>query len=247
MMSFLRRVGFVLLAALPATALAQDAGNGFLFGSPAGAVTLRGGWDVARAGGDLFAFTTSQLTLNRSDFSSPNIGMDVTVHLFGRTSLTVSGDFAGMSKKSEFRNFIDNNNAPIEQITKFRRVPLSVSVKQYLTSPGREVGKFAWIPSRAAFFVGAGGGAQYYKFEQDGDFIDFQNNMDVFHDTFKSDGWAPSAHALAGFDYTLSPRWAITTEARYTWSRADLSNDFSGFKPLDLSGFMTNVGLTVRF
>lgn len=247
MTSFSRSVALLLVALLPAAALAQDAGKGFLFGSPAGSVTLRGGWDVARAGGDLFSFTTSQLTLNRSDFSSPNFGGDIAVHLFGRTSLVLSGDVMEMNKKSEFRNFIDNNDAPIEQTTTFRRVPLSVSVKQYLTAPGRAIGKFAWIPSRAAFYVGAGGGAQYYSFAQDGDFIDFDNNMNVFHDTFKSDGWAPSVHALAGFDYTLSPRWAITTEGRYTWSHADLSNDFSGFRPLDLSGLMTNVGLTVRF
>jgi hypothetical protein len=246
MTSFSRGVAVVFLAALPATTLAQDAGKGFLFGTPMGSATLRAGWSAPRAGGDLFAFTTNQLTLNRGDFSSPDFGMDLSFHLFGRTELVVSGDYAGVTKKSEFRGFADNNELPIEQTTTFRRIPITATVKQYLTSTGRSIGKFAWIPSRAAVYVGAGGGAQYYRFQQEGDFIDF-DTMNVFPDVFKSEGWAPSAHVLTGFDYTLSPRWAVTTEARYTWSHANLSNDFSGFRPLDLSGFATNVGLTVRF
>jgi hypothetical protein len=236
----------VLLAAVPATALAQSAGNGFLFGTPAGSLTLRGGWAGARASGDLFAFTTNQLTLDRGDFSSPDVGLDLAFHAFRRTEIVLSTAYSGMSKKSEFRNYIDNNDLPIEQTTKFSRIPVTASIKQYLTSTGRSIGKFAWIPARAAVYVGAGGGAQYYRFEQTGDFIDF-NTLNVFPDEFKSEGWAPSAHVLAGFDYTLNPRWAITTEGRYTWSHADLSDDFSGFRPLDLSGFATNVGLTVRF
>lgn len=246
MMSFSRGIGLVLLTALPAAALAQGSGNGFLFGTPAGSATFRAGWAAPRAGGDLFSFTTNQLTLSRGDFSSPDGGMDLSFHLFRRTELMFSIDYSGMSRKSEFRKYIDNNDQPIEQTTSFRRIPLSVSVKQYLTSTGRSIGKFAWIPSRAAVYVGAGGGAQYYRFNQDGDFIDF-DTFNVFPDHFKSEGWAPTAHVLAGFDYTLSPRWAVTTEARYMWSHADLSNDFSGFRPLDLSGFATNVGLTVRF
>jgi len=245
-MSFSRIAGLTLLAALPAAAFGQDAGRGFLFGTPTGTVTFRGGWSAARAGGDVFAFTTDQLTLNRGDFSSPDVGMDVAFHAYKQTHIVVSGDFSGMRKKSEFRRFIDNNDAPIEQTTTFRRIPLMLTVKQYLTSTGRSIGQFAWIPTRAAVYVGAGGGAQFYRFEQQGDFIDF-DTMNVFPDHFKSEGWAPLAHVLAGFDYSLSPRFAVTTEGRYMWSHDDLSSDFSGFKPIDLSGFATNVGLTIRF
>jgi hypothetical protein len=246
MTSFARRVAFALVVALPAAAIGQSSGSGFLFGTPAGALTFHAGWSAARARSDLFTFTTNQLTLDRGDFSSPDFGMDVSFRVFRRTQLELSGDFSAMSKRSEFRDYIDNNDQPIEQTTRFRRVPVSVSVKQYLNSQGRSIGRFAWIPSRAAVYVGAGGGLQYYRFEQDGDFID-PDDLHVFSDTFKSEGWAPMAHLLAGFDYTLSPRLALTTEGRYVWSRADLSSDFSNFRPIDLSGFATTVGLTVRF
>lgn len=246
MRTFGTTTALCLALALPATAIAQDTGKGFLFGAPSGSVTLRGGWASATANSDLFRFTTQNLTLNRRDFSSLEGGIDLAIAVRRSTQILLSADVSGMNKQSEFRNFIDNNDAPIQQSTSFHRVPLTIAVKQYLTSPGQTIGRFAWIPSRAALFVGAGGGIEYYRFLQRGDFVDF-NTMDVFSDTFTSEGNTGTAIGFAGFDYTLAPRWAITTEERYSYARARLSNDFSGFQRLDLSGFSTSIGFTVRF
>ena len=122
---------------------------------------------------------------------------------------------------------------------------LTFGIKQYLTPTGRTVGKFAWIPARITPFVGAGAGVLHYRFHQSGDFVDFQT-MDVFAAQFTSAGWTPTAHAFASLDYSLGPRFALTSEARYLWSRAALSRDFSGFQKLDLSGLATTAGITVR-
>ncbi|HTE48082.1 MAG TPA: hypothetical protein VK636_22755 [Gemmatimonadaceae bacterium] len=235
-----------VLAAIPMAARAQDAGAGFLFEPPLGSLTIRGGWALARAHSDLFSFTTSQLSLNRGDFSSPSLGADLDFRILPRTSVVISAELSGMDKKSDFRGFIDNNDLPIEQTTSFRRIPVTLGVKQYLTSTGRSIGKFAWIPTRFAPYVGVAGGMMYYRFRQSGDFIDF-NTTSVFPDTYMSDGWALTTHAMAGVDYSLGARFALTTEARYLWSSAELSNDFSGFHALDLSGLSTTVGFSVRF
>lgn len=251
MSAFSRSIVLVAALALPATTRAQDTGKGFLFGTPIGSLTLSGGWAGARASSDLFAFTTRNLTVDRGDFSAPTFGADLAFRVHGRTQLVFSADATSMSKGSEFRDFIDNNDRPIEQTTSFRRVPLSVSVKQYLTTPGRSIGRLAWIPAQAAFYVGAGGGVQYYQFKQSGDFIVLDSTatdyLDVFNDEYVSKGWAPLGQALAGVDYTLTPRFALNVEGRYVWSSASLSRDFSGFQRLDLSGFTTTAGITVRF
>jgi hypothetical protein len=86
----------------------------------------------------------------------------------------------------------------------------------------------------------------FYKFRQDGDFINFQTN-DVFASTYASDGWAATGYGAAGIEYSLGPRFALTTEARYSWSSAKLSRDFEGFGNLDLSGLSTTAGFAVRF
>jgi hypothetical protein len=234
------------LAAIPLAARGQESGNGFLFGAPMGSVTLSGGWALASAHSDLFSYTTDLLTLKRRDFSSPAFGADLAFRLLPRTELVVSSSFSGMTKRSEFRGFIGSDHQPIEQKTTFNRTPVTVGVKQYLTSTGRSIGKFAWIPSRLAPYVGASGGAMYYQFRQEGDFINFQTT-DVFPSILASSGWTPVANAIAGVDYAIGPRFAITTEARYLWSSAELSQDFSGFQHLDLSGFMTTVGFSIRY
>jgi hypothetical protein len=233
----------VLLA--PPRAHAQDA-NGFFFRAPAGAVTFRGGFDRANAGSDLFAFATEQLTLKRRDFSSMTFATDVDYRMTPRLDLALGVSISKSTTPSEFRHWLDNNDRSIEQTTEFIRVPLTASLKAYLADPGRSVGHFAWIPSRYAPYVGAGGGVLWSRFEQSGDFIDFATTR-VFSDDFKSQGWTPTVQAFVGTDVSLNPRFAVTTEARYQWARSRLDRDFSGFDRIDLSGFALTAGISIRY
>jgi opacity protein-like surface antigen len=246
----LRRIAAIALvaAALPSIVSAQvAAGRGFLLGVPDGTITVRGGWALASAGSDIFSFTTDQLTINRRDFSSPLVGADLALRVSSRTDLVISATYSGMHKRTEVRGFIDNNDKPINQTTGFVRVPITASVKQYLTSRGRSIGQLAWIPSRFSAYVGAGVGATWYRFRQDGDWIDFRT-MDVFSAMMQSDGWTPAAHVLAGTEWSLGARTALVTEARYEYSHARLNaSDFSGFGPIDLSGFSTTAGIAIRY
>ena len=242
-----RRVALTLAcAALPAAVQAQTQGSGFLFGAPTGSFTLRGGYALALAGSDFFDFTTDELTLNRRDFSSAAFDAELAARVLPRTEIVFWSSYSGVRRPSEYRHFIDNNDQPIEQETVFRRVPLTVGVRQYLVSPGRAIGNLAWIPAQTAPYVSAGVGTMWYRFRQNGDFID-QQTMDVFRSTYESDGWTWAAHAALGLDYSLGARLALTGETRYLISRASLSRDFDGFDPLDLSGVSTMLGFTVRF
>ena len=234
-----------LVAAAPVAAQVGD-GNGFLIGTPRGTLSLRGGWALAAARSDVFNFTTEQLTLDRGDFSSPALEADLALRLGRRTDIVFSTAVAGTKKRSEFRKFIDNAGLPIEQRTTFFRVPVTLSVKQYLTDRGRSIGKLAWIPSRVSPYVGVGAGAVWHQLKQVGDFIDFKT-MDVFPGYLESKGWSGTAHAMVGGEFSISPRFAIVSEARYAWSKATLNGLFTGFEPIDLSGLSTTAGIAVRF
>jgi opacity protein-like surface antigen len=230
--------------ALPARA--QDSGDGFRFRAPTGSWSFRGGFAMPTANSDLFTFTTSNLTVNHSDFNAVEIGTDLAFTIAPRLDLTFDVSYAGMNKGSEFRNFVDNNGQPIEQSTSFARTPITVNARYYLMSRGRQVGRFAWVPARFAPYVGAGVGFMNYSFDQKGDFID-DSTMAVFPDEFRSTGWAPMAQALVGVEWSMGPGWALRTEARYLSASATPSSDFSGFHRIDLSGLTTSVGLFVRF
>jgi hypothetical protein len=231
----------------PADALAQWSGDGFLFRTPQWSVSIHAGVSVPRARSDVFSFTSEQLTVDRADFRSLALGVDLERRLVEGTHLVFSFDGARTSHDSEFREYIDNDDLPIEQTTKFSRVKVSVGVKQYLMKPGHSIGRLAWVPARIAPFVGAGAGALRYEFHQFGDFVDFQT-MEVFEAQFQSTGWTGTAHGRGGVDLSLTPRIALTAQGRYDWAKAaKLSSDFLGFDRIDLTGFSTTIGFTVRF
>jgi opacity protein-like surface antigen len=236
-----------LLAAAPGVH-AQSSGNGFLFRQPSVGLTLHGGYARANAGSDIFSFSRDNLTLGQGDFSGFDAGGAFAVRLTDRFDLSFGVDYAGRVADSEFRDWVDTDDRPIEQTTRFERVPVTASVKAYLTPRGRTIGSFAWVPSDLSPYVGVGAGTMWYRFTQQGDFVDFDtDNLEIFSDRLESSGWAPTAHALAGADLTLTPRLALTGELRYSWANAELSNSFEGFDPIDLSGSSATLGLTVRF
>jgi opacity protein-like surface antigen len=237
-------VASMLTAARPL--MAQGSGDGFRFQSPSGSWSLRGGFAMPSANSDLFSFTTSNLTVNRGDFSALELGADLSFTVSPRVDLVFDVSTSGMSKGSEFRNFVDNNQLPIQQTTSFQRIPLTVNARYYLSERGRQIGHYAWVPNRFVPYVGAGVGVMNYDFSQKGDFID-HTTLAVFPDAFHSSGWSSMGQILAGVEWSTSPGWALRTEARYLISSATPSNDFAGFHRIDLSGVTTSVGFFVRF
>jgi opacity protein-like surface antigen len=227
-------------------ARAQMAGNGFLFHRPYVRLGIRGGYSFARAGSDLFDFTTEQLTLNKKDFSGLSVGGSVAFAVAERLDLMFDAGYSRAQKGSEFRDLVDNNRLPIEQRTTFERVPFTVNLKYYLTAPGQSIGTAVWIPAKITPWIGAGGGLMKYRFTQDGDFVDFNNN-DVFSSTFETVDYASVFQGMAGVDYSLTTQLALTTEARLLYGKGQLDEDFGGFSKLDLSGVSASVGLSFRF
>lgn len=243
---FASALALTAVAGLVAPAGAQSSGDGFLFGRPRAALTVRGGYDRPFARGALFDETVDRLTLGRSAFGAASLNAELAIALSPRFDLALSGGYVGSSRGSEFRRFVDNDDLPITQTTTLRRVPLGAALKAYLAPRGREIGRFAWVPARVAPFVGAGGGAVYYRFGQRGSFVDFQT-LNVFDTEYASSGWAPAGFAFAGADWSLSPRLVVSGEVRYTAARGSLTGDFAPYDRINLSGASANVGLGVRF
>jgi len=244
-------LGTVLLMSVARPAVSQTRGDGFLFKTPNGSFSLRGGYAVANAGSDLFSEVTSILTLDKRDFSSVSFGGDISFSASPRFDLVFGADFSSATQDSEFRDLVEEVNGqdqPIRQSTSFKRLPLTASLKYYLTDRGRSIGQFAWIPSRYAPYVGVGGGTMWYRFRQNGDFVIDPETLEIRTQKLESSGWGPAAQGMAGVDYTLRPWIALTAEARYNWARASLNeNVYEGFDKIDLSGFAGSMGFRVRF
>jgi hypothetical protein len=240
----------LLSAATAATAQDQNAPSrpapDFLFGRPHGSIGVRGAWLFASANSDLYEFVQTHLTVDKKDWNAPMIGIDASWAVTSRIEIGFGLELSQAHTASEYRDFVDNQLLPINQETTLKERNIYGSVRFSLVPNGRSISRYAWVPRGFTPYVGAGAGALWYRFEQNGDFVDFAN-LDIFTDYFSSAGYAPSAHVFGGSDIQLYRILFLTVEGRYVWANATLDNDFIDFDPIDLGGFRLSTGINVRF
>lgn len=230
-----------LLMAAPAAAQ-----EGYMFGMPRASVSVHLGLARPVAEGEIFNFMTDQLTLDRDDFASATFGVDFGMRVHPQVDVLLGLGVAQSSQDSEFRDFVEDNDAAIRQTTELMRLPVTAGLKLHLLPRGRSLGRYAFIPARFSPYVGGGAGVMWYRLEQEGDFVDFET-LDIFTDHFQSDGATLTAHAFGGGDVWLTSKLAFNAEARYSWAEADLNDSFSDFERIDLSGWQVTAGITLRY
>ena len=218
----------------------------FMLGRPKGFLAVDGGFLFANAGSDVYDFVTKQLTLDKKAFNAPIVGLRLGALITPRLEVGVLVEQSRTSVTSEYRDFVDNNQLPITQTTGLQEYQVAANLRWSLVPSGRRISRFAWIPRTVTPFMGAGAGAIKYRFEQYGRFVDFQT-FKVFNSSFRSEGWAPSAHAFVGADLRVYRRIYVTGEARYTWSSAPLGEDFVDFDPISLAGVRVGGSLKLVF
>ena len=145
------------LLLLPSPTTAQASGQGFLFKQPTVQLAVHAGYTLARAGGPVLDFARNELTLNKRDFDASSWGLELAVRAQERLDIAFGVRFSRSEAGSEMRDWVDQDNLPIQQTTTFARVPVTVSTKFYLSDRGRAISQFVWIPEKWAPFVGAGG------------------------------------------------------------------------------------------
>ncbi|HSJ13375.1 MAG TPA: hypothetical protein VK939_03110 [Longimicrobiales bacterium] len=230
-----------LVLAVPAGA--QD---GFLFRAPALSVTLRATHAAPRAEGDVFDFMTGELTLDRGDFAAQGFGIDAAVSLHERFALVLGVTRVQATRTSDFRDWVGDDDLPIEQTTQLLQVPVTVSLRWYPLARGRSIATHAWIPARLVPYLQAGGGYQWYRLTQRGDFVDYET-LAIFRDDLRSSGSGALAQVAGGLEYWVTPRVGVNAEGRYGWGSADLHRAFAEFDRIDLSGYQAALGLSFRF
>jgi hypothetical protein len=224
----------------------EETNADFLFQESIGFLGFRVGGFYPRTNNDIFNFVTSELTLEKKDFRAFDVGVDFGFSLYERVDLVFSLDKSERSKNSEFRYFVDEIGLPITQTTTYSQQLLTIGFKYLLVPRGRQVGRYAWLPSRIVPFVSAGAGILSYTFKQHGDFVD-STTLEIFPAAFESSGTAPTIYLGGGADIRLFQAAYLTLDLRYSWAKHDMEGDFVGFDPIDLSGLRMTAGLQWHF
>lgn len=234
-----------LLLMVPASVQGQNAPD-FAIGQPRVSLGAHLGYGAVSGGSDLFSDTRELLTVEERDLDGPVFRAEATVRVSQRLDLALGLGHSRGEVASEFRNWVDLDDLPIEQTTTFSRTPFTVGARVYLVERGTNIGRFAWIPAPWAPYVGGGGGIMRYSFRQEGDWVDF-STQDIFQDTLEAEGTAGLFYLAAGADISMGPHVVLNGEARYHRGEGDVGRDFVGFDPIDLSGFQLTLGLAMRF
>lgn len=237
-------LGFSLASA--GQAAAQGQGDGFLFHQPTITVGVKGGYAVPGTSSEVFDLTFSELTVDESDFNAFSLSGEFAVRATDRLDIAIGVGWERSDTNSEYIDFVDQDEFPIQQSTVFTRVPATAGLKFYVTERGRRISRLAWIPNRIAPYLAGGGGLIWYEFQQVGDFVDFET-LEIFSDDFVSSGTSAMGYLGGGVDVSMGPRWLITAEGRYRFASAEMDEGFIGFDPIDLNGLTASAGISFRF
>lgn len=220
----------------------------FLFQEPKKYLGFRIGIFSPEADSGLFDKITEELTLSKSDFRSWDFGIDFGFNVHKRIDLVFSLDFSEQTKRSEFRDWVDELDLPITQSTKFSQRPLTAGIKYLIIPRGRKIGQYAWLPSPIVPYVSGGAGILHYEFRQNGDFIRFDTDPPRIVSGSLGTSDSPFAWYLGGgteihiFKYTY-----FNLDFRYYWADDKLDSSFGGFDPIELGGYRLTAGIQWHF
>ena len=210
---------------------------------------FRGGWFVPTGDSDFWDESEQVFSLESSDFDDFIFGVTLLTPVNNHVEVGFNVDFYDARVTSEYRGFTDSAGFPILHDSRLDVVPMIVDFR---ILPGGRTSKHRsrghYVQKKPVAYFGGGIGASYWKYEEIGDFIDFQTDPpEIFSDRFRDHGFALALQAVAGIEVPLGARWNAIAETRYTWSDDDLSRGFAGLGTLDLSGFAVYAGFGVRF
>lgn len=233
----------VLLAASWTGALAQGHGRGY----GDNAFQFKLGQFFPDGGGELWPDNEDVFTLDISDFNDMIWGFSFVTGMSNELEIGLNVDFYDETVFSSYRDYVDEDGFPIYHDTRMSVMPVTVDLRflpagRYRMRPGgRQI-------LRPTFYIGGGGGLNFWEYEEVGDFIDFQvEPAEVFYGRFKDSGTTWEAHALAGFELPLSPGFNFLVEGRYSWCEDTLGGSLAGLGDIDLGGASVSMGASFRF
>jgi hypothetical protein len=213
---------------------------------PARSLQFRAGTYLPSGGGDLWTDNESVFTLDAGDLQDFAFGATYAHALNNHVELGFNIDRYQGSSRSSYRDLFENG-FPIVHDTYLDSTPLVFDLRWYPAGRYRN-GPRGTSPLRPTFYLGAGGGANVWSYEEIGDFVDFSDPaLPIFTDRFRDDGLAFQAQVSAGLELPVSRHFNVVLEGRYSWSDAELSGPFDGLGTIDLGGAWLYAAGSFRF
>jgi len=237
----------VVVAALLAVSLTPALAQGHGRGYRDSAFQFKLGQFFPGGDGELWNDNEEFFTMDISDFNDIVWGFSYVAGFSNELELGLNVDFYNGSSFSSYRDYVDEAGYPIYHDTTLDLMPVTVDLRflpagRYRMRPG---GRQILKPT---FYIGGGGGLNFWEYEEVGDFIDFTvEPYEIFYTRYKDSGTTWEAHALLGFELPLSPGFNFLVEGRYSWCEDTLGGSMAGLGDIDLGGYSLSLGGSFRF
>lgn len=185
---------------------------------------------------DLWDINRQNLYLEKKDFEGSFVSVEWEV--FVKRNLSFSLEIGTYSQQLEtsYRDWEYEDGSPIYQSLSLSIIPVEASFKFYPGGAHRPV----------APYFGGGLGIYFWKYVQEGDFIDF-TTWDVFSGSYETNTSGIGTNISGGISWRISRSIGFFGEAKYVFFKDALSSDFQGFEKFDLSGLHLLVGISIWY
>lgn len=192
----------------------------------------------ARTANDVWLADLPVFKFEVINFRGPDVGGEWNLAFGPRVEIGLGGSYYQRSVPMVYRDYVNKDRSEIQSDFKLRMIPVQAVVR-FL--PFGQPGRFQ--P-----YVGAGIGVVTWRYSEVGDFIDFNDNDNVYRARYVATGRAAGPVLLGGFRAPLGGDiYALTFEGRYQGAVGKLNtNDFLDAK-IDLGGTSWRVGFLIRF
>lgn len=230
------RLGVLVVLALAGSAMSASAQVVQSLNLSAGLFMPRA--EDARVAHDVWLANVPVFRFEIKDFTGGELSGEWNLAFGNHVELGLGGAFYQRTVPVVYRDYVNKDRSEIRSDFKLRTIPGTAVIR--LMPFGR--------PGQFQPYVGGGIAAIRWNYSEVGDFIDFNDNYNVYHARYVASGTSTGAVLLAGFRAPLGGDiYALTMEGRYMTGEGTLSkNDFLDTK-IDLGGTSLRVGFLIRF
>jgi opacity protein-like surface antigen len=192
----------------------------------------------SRVDDDVLLNNAGFLAFEIDDFNGGTFGADYHVGVGRYLEIGGGVGYYQQDVPSVYRDYVNENGFEIAQELSLKMVPISLTAKVFPF--GRNQGVEPYVGGGVAFVN--------WKYSEVGEFVDFNNDYEVFRDRFVDDGWATLPVFLAGVRFPVGDVFRFGGEFRWQTGTADLdpSQGFAGER-IDLGGYTYIATFGFRF
>ncbi|MCB1042759.1 MAG: hypothetical protein KDC35_07460 [Acidobacteria bacterium] len=238
----MKSMGWILFV----TSCLAMAQNDYFVGDSHTLMQIRGGWFEPQADGELYDFVEEELTFDRNRLDG--ISFDINIYRQLNNYVSLGGGVTGFgdSVSSEYRDFTFEDGDSITQTTRLDQTWVGFLTMITPFGAGSYYGSRAWAPKAVVPYLVLGAGVVQWEFSQEGDFVDV-DTLDVFYDSFFTEGSTPSLRGALGIRVNLSKNIDLDIATTYDVAEDDVGDDFQGFGDIQLDAQHTSAGINLRF